>query len=266
MTVPQVTTTSDFTREQQLSPKISMSDVLIFITATINCGQTPNVKRSNPQERAQDYLKVLQAWISEECQADIVFCENSNADLTEFQKVAEQHEARGAVRLLSFAGNAGAQEKGKGYGEIEMLRYAFETLPDLKNYRYIVKVSGRYVLKNGAEFVGRIREMSADLICDIHANLTYGDTRTVVFKPHTALDHLLPYQDELDESRGVIIEHLMAKSLHRTLLAGGKWAPLPCTPLCDGISGSWNTPQRATMFYRLKQGIKRKLARWIYQY
>lgn len=243
-----------------------MSDVLIFITATINCGQTPNVERNNPQERAHDYQKVLQAWISERCEADIIFCENSQADLTMFQKIADKSHTMGTVRLLSFAGNAGAQTKGKGYGEIEMIRYAFEILPDLRNYRYIVKVSGRYLLKNGAQLVSKIREMSADLICDVHANLTYGDTRTVAFTPKIALNHLLPYRDELDELRGVVIEHLMAKCVHRTLLAGGSWAPLPITPICDGISGTWNTPQRATMLYRVKQGVKRTLARWIYQY
>lgn len=243
-----------------------MSEILIFITATINCGQTPNVKRSDPQERARDYLDVFQAWISDGCKADIIFCENSNADLTQFQRLAEQHGPKQSVRLLSFSGNAEAEERGKGYGEIEMLRYAFERLPALSSYRYIVKVSGRYRLKNGAELIRKIRRMSADVICDIHANLTYGDTRTVAFTPEIAMKHLLPYQEELDEVNGVIIEHLMAKCVHRALLAGSTWAPLPCTPICNGISGTWNTPQQATVLYRLKQGIKRKLARWIYQY
>lgn len=243
-----------------------MSEVIIFITATINCGQTPNVKRNDPNERAQDYLNVFRAWMSSKCNADIVFCENSDADLAEFRKAAGKHNGHGIVHLLSFAGNAGAQKKGKGYGEIEMLRYAFETLPELKICRYIVKVSGRYLVKNGPELIEKIRNMSADLICDIHRNLTYGDTRTVAFTPDVALTHLIPHQDELDETRGVIIEHLMAKCLHRTLIAGGSWAPLPCTPICDGISGSWNTPQRDTIVYRTKQGIKRKIAQWIYRY
>ena len=243
-----------------------MSDVLIFITATFDSGKTPQVKRINPEERKQDYLTAFRMWMSLNCKADIVFCENSNADLSSFREVAAKQGDDSTIRLISFAGNAGAQQKGKGYGEIEMLRYAFDTIPELRDYRYIVKVSGRYRVKNGDKVIERIRQMSADLICDIHANLTYGDTRTVAFKPQIALAHLIPYQDELDETRGVIIEHLMARCLHRTLLAGGSWAPLPCTPICDGISGSWNTPQRDTLLYRIKQDIKRKLARWIYRY
>jgi hypothetical protein len=244
----------------------SMSDVLVFITATINCGQTPDVKRTDPEERQQDYLTAFRAWMSLNCDADIVFCENSQADLAPFREEADKHTGDCTIRLLSFAGNDGAQQKGKGYGEIEMLRYAFNTLPDLQNYRYIIKVSGRYRISNGPQLIEQIRKMSADLICDVHAYLTYGDTRTVAFTPHIALTHLLPYRDEIDDTRGVIIEHLMAKCLHRTLLAGGSWAPLPCTPLCDGISGSWNTPQRDTLAYRVKQNVKRKLARWIYRY
>jgi hypothetical protein len=243
-----------------------MSDLLVFITATINCGRTLHVKRNDPEDRARDYLRAFEAWLLLHCNADIVFCENSNADLSRFHETAAKHKDNTTVRFISFAGNDGAQEKGKGYGEIEMLRYAFTSLPDLRDYRYILKVSGRYQAKNGIELIDRIRKMSADLICDIHANLTYGDTRTVAFTPSVALTHLLPYQEELDESRGVIIEHLMARCLHRTLLAGGRWAPLPCTPICEGISGSWNTPQRDTLLYRVKQDIKRRLALWIYRF
>jgi hypothetical protein len=243
-----------------------MSDVVVFITATFECGQTPGVKRSDPAERRQDYLTAFQMWMSLNCDADFVFCENTNADLSSFQEVAARYGAETRVRLISFAGNAGAQQKGKGYGEIEMLRYAFDRLPDLRDYRYIIKVSGRYQVKNGLRIIREIQRMSDDLTCDIHANLTYGDTRTVAFKPEIAIAHLIPYRDELDENRGIVIEHLMAKCLHRTLLGGGSWAPLPCTPICDGISGTWNTPQRDTLIYRLKQDTKRKFARWIYRY
>jgi len=244
----------------------SMSDVLVFITATINCGQTPAVKRADPEERKQDYLTAFRTWMSLNCDTDILFCENSQADLTLFRDEADKYTGNGTIRLLSFDGNDGAQRKGKGYGEIEMLRYAFNTLPKLLGYRYIIKVSGRYRVSNCVQLIEQIRKMSADLICDVHANLTYGDTRTVAFKPQIALTQLIPYQNELDEASGILIEHLMAKCLHRTLLAGGSWAPLPCTPICDGISGSWNTPQSDTLIYRFKQDIKRKLARWIYRY
>lgn len=244
-----------------------MSDILVFITATFNAGATPEVARRDPKQREQDYLTAFRAWMSSQCNADFLFCENSNADLTRFSEEVEMHKSEKSVTLLSFDGNSGAEKKGKGYGELEMLRYAFDTIPQLSNYRYIVKVSGRYRVVNGAAVIEKIGEMSADLICDIHANLTYGDTRTVAFTPHVALTHLIPFREELDEVRGVIIEHLMARCLHRTLLAGGAWAPLPCTPHCDGISGSWNRPQRdSRLSVRVKQDIKRKLAKWIYRY
>ena len=111
-----------------------------------------------------------------------------------------------------------------------------------------------------SEIIRRISDSTAELLCDVHHYLTYGDTRTVAFRPEIALRHLLPYQDELDENRGVIIEHLMAQCIHRTLLSGGKWAPLPCTPVCDGMSGSWDLPQVFSLRYLVKQSIKRRVA------
>ena len=76
-----------------------------------------------------------------------------------------------------------------------------------------------------SEIIRRISDSTAELLCDVHHYLTYGDTRTVAFSLRSRCEHLLPYQDELDENRGVIIEHLMAQCIHRTLLAGGRWGP-----------------------------------------
>ncbi len=243
-----------------------MFDIVVFITATIHCGNTPEVKRSNPEVRRLDYLRCLKSWLNRDIKADIVFCENSGASLSEFHVAAQAAGMSDSVRFVSFSGNSGAEQFGKGYGEIDMLKHAFDTLPNLSRYRYIVKVSGRYVYRNPAEIVTSISDSTAELLCDIHHYLTYGDTRTVAFKPEIALRHLLPYQDELNENQGVVIEHLMARCIHRTLLSGGKWAPLPCTPVCDGMSGSWDLPEVFSLKYLVKQSIKRRVAAWIYRY
>lgn len=243
-----------------------MSDVAVLITATIHSGRTPLVKRNDPVQRERDYLEVFEAWLSADCNVDIVFCENSGADLSSFDAAIRSRAKKDEIRLLSFQGNEGAYQKGKGYGEMEIIRHAFEQVPELRDHRYVVKVSGRYRINNAERLIAQIREMSADLICDIHAHLTYGDTRTVAFTPEVALTHLIPYQEETDERQGMWMEHVMARCLHRTLLAGGAWAPLPCTPYCDGISGTTNHPQRDTLLYRAKQDIKRRIARWIYRY
>jgi hypothetical protein len=243
-----------------------MSDILIFITATIHPGKTINVRRNNPEQRSQDYLQGLTSWMDQNCDADILFCENSNGDLTSHRAAAQKHLFGKRVRFLSFAGNEGAQKWGKGYGELEMLDHAFGAMPQILNYRYIVKVSGRYQIKNGAELVQRIARMNADLICDMHANLTYGDSKTMAFTPQAIQKHLVPFRGEHDEANGVCIEHLVARCVHRTLLAGGTWAPLPCTPYAEGMSGTWNTPERSTLIWRLKQNFKRQIARWIYRH
>lgn len=241
-----------------------MADILVFITATIHCGDTPFVKRCNPEERKRDYLTAFKGWLAMKHYADILFCENSNADLSLFREANNAPVDDKSVQIITFKGNAEAQKRGKGYGEIEMLRYAFNLMPELRDYRYILKVTGRYQLKNAVDMIKKISQMKADFICDIHANLTYGGARTVAFTPKVALDYLIPYQNELDDRRGAEIENLMARCLHRVLIDGGSWAPLPTTPFCHGFSGTTNSMEPDTVIYRVKQAVKRKIARWIY--
>jgi len=83
-----------------------------------------------------------------------------------------------------------------------MLRFALDALPELKSYRYILKVSWRYEIRNGNELVDRIVRMFADLICAIRANLTGGDSKTAASTQHVAMDHLFHYQEELEASAG----------------------------------------------------------------
>lgn len=241
-----------------------MSDILVFITATINCGNTPFVKRSDPIVRKQEYLRGLRSWLPASCDADILFCENSAADLTDFRDAAARFGRTDSVRFLSFSGNDGAERWGKGYGEIDMLKHAFSEFPEINEYRYILKASGRYQCHNSAKVVASISEMSVDIICDIHNYLTWADTITAAFAPQVAVEHLIPYQGELDDNKGVFLEHLMARCVHRTIISGCTWAPLPCEPLIFGISGTTNDP--ALSFYtRAKLAVKRKISAWIYR-
>jgi hypothetical protein len=241
-----------------------MSDILIFITATIRPGSTPFVARNNPDQRRQDYLDGLRSWLEADAETDILFCENSGADLTDFRQLASKYSRNGFFCLLSFSGNAGAERFGKGHGELEILKYAFEQMPELSGYRYILKVSGRYRYRHIARLLRSVSASSADILCDMIVNLIAAETATVAFKPDIASKYLIPYQGELDDRQGVFIEHLMARCVHRALLDGRSWSPFPCTPVREGYSGTTNFPEKRNLWIRFQQEIRRKAARWLY--
>lgn len=240
-----------------------MSDLLLLITATIHPGSTPFVARSDPEQRRKEYFASFRRLLDSGLNADLLFCENSGADLSEFRELASHY--RNSVRILSFSGNAGAEKFGKGYGELEILKYCFATVPEVAQYRYILKISGRYQYCNIVELAKGISEATADVICDLHVNLQYADTKTFAFKPEIALKYLFPFQHEIDDEGRVFIEHLMARCVHRALLDGYKWSLLPATPITEGISATSNHPDRFTQWQQLRLYVIRRLARWIYR-
>lgn len=67
--------------------------------------------------RWNEALSSTLTFVFSRCDADIVFCENSSADLSRFTKLAEEYNSETKVHCLSFAGNTAAERKGKGYGE-----------------------------------------------------------------------------------------------------------------------------------------------------
>lgn len=250
-----------------------MSDILILITATIDPGSTPLVARNNPTQRRREYFESFRLWLESRCKADILLCENSGADLSEFRQLASDYRQDDSVRILSFFGNSGAEKFGRGYGEMEILKHVFSVVPELSRYRYILKVSGRYQYRKIPELVKGISESTAAVICDLHYCLEYADTTTAAFKPEIALKYLFPYQSEIDDQQCKFIEFVMARCVHRALLDGYSWSPLPSTPIAEGIPSNSNYLEKLLpwqhariKWQRVQINMIRRVARWIYRH
>lgn len=113
--------------------------MIILLTGTIFTNDCINCERNDIDVRRKDYYDNIKRFL-EETDLEIVFCENSGADLGEIKEFLNNPR----IEILQFEGNNYPRELGKGYGENHIINYALDNSKKLKVVDYLLKVTGRY--------------------------------------------------------------------------------------------------------------------------
>jgi len=127
---------------------------ILLLTATITPrAGVPNLKRTNPAERLQDYAKALSFYLGTLKQSTdgIIFAENSNSDLSSLRALVNELGMSDRVEFIQFDGLDYPNHYDRGYGEFKLLDYAMAhtQLSHLTNQKIIVwKITGRYIVRN----------------------------------------------------------------------------------------------------------------------
>ena len=206
----------------------------ILLTATVDPNGCSYVARSSVEDRMLDYLSSLRRWLNE-TDFDIVFVENSGFDLGFLKK--EFADKSGRVEYISFDGNRYERSLGKGYGELEILRFAMSNSSKLSVVDRFVKSTGRYFFPELSDFLSSIDVYDYDYVGIYNENVIHTGF-FVACKQFLSgfLDGLVP-PNPINDAGGYYIEHLfhqIAFSTERRLLIGRLGA--------DGISGTFGTP------------------------
>ena len=133
----------------------------ILLTATIDTNNCAYLKRSDIEDRKNDYMSSMESWLSE-TDYEIVFVENSNYDLTFLKEMFKDYGDR--IEYISYNGNNYNRSFGKGYGEYDSILYALKNSEKLKNEEYLNKVTGRYFLTGIQEKLNNLDINKYDLI------------------------------------------------------------------------------------------------------
>lgn len=133
----------------------------ILLTATIDTNNCSYLKRSDIEERKEDYILALESWLTK-TSYEIVFVENSNYDLSFLKDKFNNYGDR--VEYISYNGNNYNRNLGKGYGEYHSILYALEHSKKLENEVYLNKVTGRYFLEGIEEKLKKLDIEKYDLI------------------------------------------------------------------------------------------------------
>lgn len=232
-------------------------EMVILLTATVNAGQTAFVARRDPRVRLNDYVGALNLWLRNKGGDKLVLCENSSYPLNELQRVYQFNNPHGkAVEFLSFAGTRFNPQRGKGPGELEIIEYALGHSRLISGGQRIMKVTGRLYVKNADRIIETVNARpEIDIVCDLRANLTYGDSRVFCATPRFFTNYLLPLQHLADDSRQVYFEHILGRAVHGAMADGINWAMMPTAPDIRGVSGSGNVPYGGAVAERLARRI-----------
>lgn len=243
------------------STDLSAPPTVLLLTATISVGDTCFVQRRQARLRLDDYRHALELWLRAPLAIPIVFCENSGSDLSELRELCRHYNPRGQqVEFLSFAGQDFPGERGKGYGELQIISHVLHNSRMIRGEERVLKVTGRLFVRNIAKI---LRDVSSnpvpDVFCDWSRNLTWADSRVFCALVPFLRSHLLPLQELVNDSQGVCLEHALSRAVHQAIANGLHWALIPRCPDVVGISGTSGLKYPSSPFCLAKRSLMRSM-------
>lgn len=221
--------------------------ICILLTACVNPRGMSHTALQDPVVRAKQYRQALDFYIKE-TNLPIVFCENTMYDMSVDYK---QYIDSGRLEFLTFDGNNYDKQRGKGYGEAVIMKYAVEHSNLIRNSKYIIKITGRLIVTD----IKRIS--SSPLLCLnnlFRSNIKEKFISTYLFvaRPQLLQKFVNKYQELIWENSPTndLIEHHWFRALTRDSdFNDTTYVPFFQIPKVAGVSGT--TGERYSMDDRL---------------
>lgn len=165
--------------------------------------------------RRSHYVKALNYYI-ENTSCRIVFCDNSGEELG---GLIENNKKEDRVELLSFYGNAYDVDLGKGYGEFEIIQYAFSHSNYLREAQSVIKITGRLIVENLVE-VKRImdtlfRRPNSFVFASMDWGLNYCDSRCFYASADFFVSFFINQPNMINDSKGYYFEHFLCDKIKK---------------------------------------------------
>ena len=191
---------------------------ILLITAAIDITkfQAPYTVLTALDIRLQQYLNSLEYAIENYNRINhIIFCDNTGYkyDYSKLQKRAEQKGK--TLEVFIFRGNYQLiQEKGKGYGEGEIVKHALNNSEVLNNSFLFYKMTGRIVIKNMDQLMDSTYSDNAFIFLS-NTKGHYDRARTLFYKVNTSFykQHLMDAYMEVNDHRQHYLEHAFYERL-----------------------------------------------------
>ncbi|WP_375427135.1 hypothetical protein [uncultured Sphingomonas sp.] len=144
---------------------------ILLMTATITPDNSPELARTDPALRLDDYRQALLFYIGRLGSSidGIVFVENSDSDVSSLVALAKAEGVDDRVEFIANYGKHSYPGRDRSYGETRLLDHAMATsrlIAAADDRAVIWKITGRYRVRNLARMV-RTAPRRFDLYCDV---------------------------------------------------------------------------------------------------
>lgn len=212
--------------------------MLLIITGTIApASETKFLELRDEEERLKQYKGSITFFVESGAFSKIVFCENSNYGterLTDLTEKAKVHKVE--LELLSFQGDT-EQVKlhGKGFGEGEIMEYAFANSRLLEKETVFMKITGRMKVDNIKNIVSKVKENTCYFNIPNRTHREMFDTRIYVMGTELFRKLFLHCYDEVMDSEGWYLEKVYTSILLKNKIPVSNF---PRFPRIVGMSAS----------------------------
>jgi hypothetical protein len=214
--------------------------------------------RNNPQDREKDCYEAVKFYLSKGFK--VVFVDNSN---TRSELILNLNNDFPSLEYLFF--QTQRSFKGKSHGEVEIMKYALEHSILLKEVDYLIKITGRYIIKNLQEILDLTNGVEKEIYINPTRNLRWADSRLMIMRKSYCLNYFFPAVDKyLDETKKVFMENAFMKSLLQYLLDGGELNLWTAYPAYDAYDGTHNEKIKFGRIKRLKYLLYYKIKKFVF--
>jgi hypothetical protein len=234
-------------------------DFSIILTCTINPIQMPNLARSNPEIRFQDYKKSFNFWVNNTFVNKIILIENSNYDLSYFNKIAKDIKNKEIEIISSNSNNRYDKSLGKGYGQYLCLKEVFDQSQIAKTTKYFVDVTGRHCIKNFKAIIEDIIKNESDIYINITDNLKFADANIYGGTKKFFINYLLPETKKTNDSQNNIFENCVASATLKAVSDGMNLSKTPIYADIEGFIGTNGKKYKQNIIKKIKLFFFRKL-------
>ena len=234
-------------------------DFSIILTCTVNPIQMPNLVRSNPEIRFQDYKKSFNFWVNNAFVNKIILIENSNFDLSYFNEVAEDIKNKEIEIISSNSNNEYDKSLGKGYGQYLCLKEIFDQSQIAKTTKYFIDVTGRHCIKNFKAIIEDIIKNESDIYVNITDNLKFADANIYGGTKNFFINYLLPETKKTNDSQNKIFENCVASATLKAVSDGMSLSKTPIYADIEGFIGTNGKKYKQSIIKKIKLFFFRKL-------
>lgn len=210
--------------------------MLLIITSCITPPQQNYLKLSDPDKRLEYTVIGLKKILYHNIFDKVVICDSSSFDFrgTEVESILKENDV--TFEFLCFHGDfSKVEEKGKGYGEGQIMQHVIENSRLLKSECYFFKITGRLYVENLNQIVNKIKcnENYFNIV-----TLKYLKALDSRFYRISVADYkrsLYDACDYVDDKKGKWYETVFRDRLK---LHDIKFSQFPVFPIIKGVSGT----------------------------